>query len=226
MLPRPTRLNLRDRASASRPTVTAAVLALAVILAGCGSGSRQNASQPSGDYTVQVPRPRFPASQKLSEYTDLVIAVRNAGTKTIPDVAVTIADPALAFPSSAAAFGSNLNLPGVAGHSRAAWIVERGPGRCGHGCRAGGQGVVVSASGKTWALGALKPGATARFDWSLSAVEPGAHVIRYRVAAGRNGKTKAQLAGGAPPIGTLRVTISGKPLQSRVNSRGQIVSAP
>ena len=87
----------------------------------------------------------------------------------------------------------------------------------------GGPGGAVTAYSNTWALGALKPGETAKFDWGVTAVKPGKYMVHYSVAAGLNGKAKAALAGGAIPAGTFKVMITSAPQQSYVNASGVVV---
>ncbi len=174
-----------------------------------------------------VTQATFPASQRLSQHTHLVIRVRNAGSKPIPNVAVTILNPAAG--TAAEAFGALLpqSQPGqspLAGRSRPVWIVDRPPGRCQYSCRNSGPGGAVTAYSNTWALGKLMPGHTARFDWGVTAVQPGNFVVKYEVAAGLDGKAKAvAVSGGGPVGGTLPVRISSKPRQAYVNNNGQIV---
>jgi hypothetical protein len=208
--------------SSGRVAAVAAVLALG----GCGSGARQDANEPSGSFTVAVPVVKFPSSQRLAEHTHLVIVVRNAGTKTIPNIAVTIIDPKEGG-IAAQAFGQLIaNSPGLASRSRPIWIIDRPPGPCDYNCQTGGPGGAVTAYSNTWALGALKPGATAQFDWGVTAIKAGTHVIQYQVVAGLNGKAKAVLAGGERPTGTFKVKIRSAPQQSYVNDKGQIVTTP
>ena len=81
--------------------------------------------------------PRFPRRRPLSQHTHLTIAVRNAGNKTIPDVAVTICNVTCAYPApkgdgtSAQAFSADLSQQYLANPSRPIWIVDQGPGRAG-----------------------------------------------------------------------------------------------
>ena len=211
---------------------------LALALSACGGGQRQDASEPSGNFTVQITAASFPASQRLSEHSHLVLAIRNAGAKTVPNIAVTICNVTCAYPapagegSSAAAFAQDLQMQGLANPSRPVWVVDRPPGACNYGCggkTAGGQGSpggAVTAYSNTWALGALAPGKTAKFDWAVTAVSPGRHVVAWEVAAGLNGKAKAVLPGGSPPHGTFAVNISTAPAQTYVNNSGQIVTTP
>ena len=208
--------------------VAGAGMALAV--AACGSGQRQDVHEPKGRFKLAVTTARFPAAQTISEHTHLVIDVHNAGTKTIPDVAVTICNVTCSSRApkgegtSAQAFAAT--APGAQGldPSRPLWIVEGGPGPCGYSCRGGGRGAYVTAYSNTWAAGTLKPGATVRFDWTVTAVAAGRRVVAWEVAAGLNGRAKAVLAGGSRPHGTFVVHVDSAPAQSYVNNNGQIVT--
>jgi hypothetical protein len=209
-----------------------AALAAGLAISACGGSSNQAAGEPNGKFPVAVDTASFPATQKLAQPSHLVIAVRNAGTKAIPDVAVTICNVTCAYPapagegSSAAAFGADVSQSYLANPSRPLWIVDTAPGPCLYSCRNGGQGAAVTAYDNTWALGRLAPGHTARFDWAVTAVKTGRHVIAWEVAAGLNGKAKAVLAGGGLPHGTFTVTVGSKPPQTYVNNNGQIVTSP
>jgi hypothetical protein len=198
-------------------------IAASALLSACGGGSRQDASEPNATFPVEVTTATFPKSQSLAQHTHLVIAVRNTGSRTIPDVAVTITDPR--YGTSVQAFGTYLKQTGLASHSRAVWVVDRAPeaGGCAYSCQSGGPGGAVTAYANTWAMGALRPGQTAKFDWALTAIRSGKYVIQYIVAAGLNGKAKARLSGGAIPKGRFDVTITNKPQQSYVTGSGQIV---
>ena len=203
---------------------------LALVLSACGGSQTLASSEPSGNFTVHVSTATFPASQHLSQHTHLVIAVRNAGSKPIPNVAVTICNVTCAYPapkgqgSSSQAFAANIGQPYLANPSRPLWVIDRAPGRCGYSCQNGGQGAAVTAYANTWALGRLAPGKTARFDWSVTAVQAGHHVVAWQVAAGLNGKAKAILANGSAPHGTFAVKVKTAPAQSYVNNNGQIVT--
>jgi hypothetical protein len=207
-------------------------LAVLVAVAGCGGGSPQNANAPSGKFPVSVTA-SFPTSQRLAEHTHLVISVHNAGTKTIPDVSVTICNVTCRYPApvgqgtSVAAFSDYLKMQGVANHSRPVWVVERPPGNCtgssGYSCENGGAGGDAAAESNTWQRGApLKPGATAVFDWQLAAVQPGHFTIAWEVSGDLYGNAKAVLGDGTIPRGTLPVTIAQKPAKTYVNDTGQI----
>jgi hypothetical protein len=200
----------------------------------CGSsGPRQDASEPTGNFPVAVAS-RFPPFQTLAQKSRLIIAVRNTGTKTIPNVAVTICNISCTYPTSvsqgtaAQAFSQDLNAKYLANPSRPIWIVDVPPGACrgasGYSCLNGGEGSAVTAYSNTWALGRLAPGKIALFSWKVTAVSPGRHVVAWAVAAGLNGKAKAVLASGGVPHGQFAVNIISKPAQTYVNNSGQIVT--
>src|SRR5262249_52982781 len=141
-------------------------------LSGCGGGQNQAASEPSGKFPVTIKDASFPPSQRLSEHTHLVIAVHNSGHKAIPNVAVTLCNVTCAYPApkgegtSPQAVAADNNQPHLANPSRPLGGVDRGPGACNYSCPNGGQGGGVTAYANTWALGRLRPGQTARFEWA------------------------------------------------------------
>jgi hypothetical protein len=222
-----------------RPAVSPRSIGLicaALLLTACGGGQSQDAHEPSGKFKVQITTASFPASQRLSEHTHLVLAVHNLSGKTLPDVAVTICNVTCAYPAppgegtSAAAFAENLQMQGLAHPSRPVWVVDNPPGPCNSGCSAnssnggGGPGGAVTAYANTWALGPLAPGQTAKFDFGVTAVKPGRHVVAWEVAAGLNGKAKAVLSDGSLPHGKFTVLVHNAPAQTYVNNNGQIVT--
>lgn len=218
------------RAWRSRSCQVVAGGAACLALAACGSGQRQDAHEPKGRFPVDVATASFPGQQRLAQQSHLVIAVRNAGHATIPDVAVTICNVTCTYPapagegSSAQAFAADLNQSGLANPSRPLWIVDQGPGSCSAGCATAGQGGAVTAYANTWALGSLRPGATARFAWAVTAVQAGRHVIAWEIAAGLNGRARAVAARGSATHGTFAVHVSSAPAQTYVNNNGQVVT--
>jgi hypothetical protein len=214
------------------------VICAAFLLAACGGAQPQDAQEPSHSFKVSVTTASFPSAQRLSAHTHLVLAIRNDSGQAIPDIAVTICNVTCAYPAppgegtSAAAFGQNLQMTGLAHPSRPVWVVDRPPGACNAGCQAnsssggGGPGGAVTAYANTWSLGRLPAGHTATFDWSVTAVAPGHHVVAWEVAAGLAGKAKAVLADGSLPHGTFAVDVSTAPSETYVNNNGQIVTAP
>jgi hypothetical protein len=222
------RRKLMRRGAGGRSAIMAGLTA-ALMLAGCGSGSRQDVNEPAGKFPVQVTAASFPRSQRLAQHSRLVISVRNVGTKTIPNVAVTICNTTCGYPApvgqgtSVAAFAQYLSTPGLASHSRPVWVVNRPPGRCAYSCANGGPGSDVSADANTWQSGPLKPGASATFDWGLTAVASGHFVVAWEIAAGIYGKAKAIGPDGSTPAGTFAVSVAKAPAQSYVNDAGQVV---
>jgi len=208
---------------------------------------------------VQVLTASFPASQRLSQHTHLVLQIRNAGNRPIPDLTVTICNVTCAYSAktvpgegtSVAPFaeciappppsgnptapGSCLSVAqqeGQANISRPVWVVDRAPGACGsngYSCAQGGAGADVTADSNSWQRNTpLAPGASATFDWAVTAVAPGNFTVAWEIAAGQYGKAKAVTVSGVgpcgrTPCGTFPVTIRRTPSQSYVNDAGQIV---
>jgi hypothetical protein len=207
-----------------------AAVTTGVVVSACGgSGPRQDAYEPSGNFPVKISTASFPLSQSLSEHTNLRLVITNTGSQTIPNIAVTILNPADG--TAAQSFGQLIAAPApgqpiLASRSRAVWIIDQPPGPCEYSCRQGGPGGAVTAYSDTWAEGKLKPGATAVFNWGVTAIQAGHYRVEYQVAAGLNGKAKAVGSGGGPVSGTFDVTISSKPRQAYVNNAGQVVYQP
>ena len=188
-------------------------MALAVGLlavAGCG-GTRQDADEPSGTFNVDVAQASFPTEQRLAGQAEMRIIVRNPGPKAVPNVAVTIEGADGAAPAQA--FGEASKQAGLSDASRPVWIVDAGPG---------GETAYVN----TWALGRLPAGAQRTFVWRVTPVVPGTHTVRYRIAAGLNGKAKAAVSGGGAPTGSFRITISRRPAGVRVDRNGDVSPNP
>jgi hypothetical protein len=177
-----------------------AILGVGAAASGCG-GERQDAHEPSGTFSVQVVKATFPTSQAIAQPQTMTIQVRNADSRQIPNIGVTVES-----------FTHLATQTGLADRRRPIWIVDEPP--------KGGDVV----QNDTWALGPLAPGATRTFVWHVTAIDPGVHTVRYRVVAGLNGKARAQLEGGAVPEGTFKVTVIGKPLSARVDpTTGKVV---
>ena len=182
------------RGTSSRRTAIALV-AVSAVAAGCGGGTRQDANEPSGTFNLGVQRADFPQHQRLGKQEQLVVSVHNDDRRTIPNVAVTI-DPG---------FTTHEERQDLADPNRPVWIVDAGP-------RGG-----ITAYTNTWALGAIKPGGSKTFVWRVTPVRSGTYDVHYRVAAGLNGKAKAQSADGKVPEGSFTVNVSAKPSQATVN---------
>jgi hypothetical protein len=189
---------------------TAAVAAVALALAGCG-GSDDAGAERSATYPVSV-HGAFPARQSLAEHVELTLAVRNTGTRTIPNVAATIETGDGPDGAAVEAFGSRLEGKGLASHSRPVWVVDEGP--------LSGD----TAYTNTWALGSIAPHASRTFRWSVVPVRAGRYTLRYVLTGSTTGRSQLRLAGGGVPHGSFGVRVSGKPAQVRVTPDGRIVN--
>jgi hypothetical protein len=195
----------------------AALAALGV--SACGGGESQDSNEPEGTYPVDIVTASFPARQRLADKSQLKITVRNAGDKTIPNVAATVEAGDTTGESStsgnAQAFAEVSEQAGLADPSRPVWVLDAGP-------RGG-----ITAYTNTWALGRLRPGQVRTFTWNVTAVKSGVHSIQYEVAAGLDGKAKAVLAGGNErPSGRFTIAVSNKPADARVDPDGKVVTEP
>jgi hypothetical protein len=186
-----------------------------IALAGCGGGERQDEDEPEGDFPVEVVRASFPEDQKLAKSSNLVITVRNAGRRTIPNIAVTVDG-----------FNFRKEDPELADPERPQFVINGVPRDIGGfpeskdaspiGCD--------TAYVNTWACGPLRAGDAKTFRWSVTAVNAGDFDIRWRVAAGLDGKAKAVGAGGGQaPRGNFTGTVSDEAPEVRVADDGRTV---
>ena len=200
-----------------------AALAIALAVEGCGS-AEPGAHGPHGRFPVAVAS-SFPRAQRLAQQTVFTVRVRNIGSRTIPNVAVTVLNPR--YGSAAQAFGrlippSGPGQPLLASRSRPVWIITQAPGPCGYSCRNRGPGGAATAYTNTWALGRLAPGHTVSFRWKLTAVSAGPQVVEYQVAPALTGSARAVLRNGVPARGRFHVVISPVPPKVTVQSNGQV----
>jgi hypothetical protein len=185
--------------------------------AGCG-GTRQDAHEVKGVFTVKVLDASFPAKQAVARPSRLKLQVHNTGAHTVPNVAVTIDS-----------FSYLSNYPELAAAKRPIWVIEGGPGTP---AKEPVQSQAVSPPGggqtayvNTWALGPLAPGRTQTFVWQVVPVKSGSYTVHYTVAAGLAGKARAQLAGGATPTGHFTIDIAPRPPITHVDPHtGRVVS--
>ena len=200
---------------ARRKRFTGIALVGLVAVVGCGGAERQDENEPEGDYSVEVVSATFPKQQKLAKSSDLVITVRNAGDEAVPNVAVTL--EGLGFRSEAA---------GLSNAERPQFAVNGVPKEIGGypeakeatplGCD--------TAYVNTWACGRLAPGREKTFVWSVTAVKAGPYDIKWRIAAGLDGKANAvDPDGGGAPTGGFSGTVSDEAPDVRIADDGETV---
>lgn len=184
-------------------------------LAGCGGGERQDENEPEGDFKVEVVKASFPSDQKLAKRSELVIVVRNADTKQIPNIAVTM--DGLDF---------RKDDPELADQRRPQFVVNGKFKKFGNieDAQAITPGGVENPTYvNTWALGPLEPGESKEFKWDVTAVVAGPYELNYKVAAGLDGKAKAVDANGETPTGVFSGTVSDEAPQTKIAADGKTV---
>ena len=166
-------------------------------LAGCGSGEeRRDAGVTKRTYAIALERALFAPRQRLAQRNALVISVRNAGERAIPNLTVTVRG-----------FTDRSGGPRDADLGRDLWIVDRPPAGA------------ATAFEDVWASGRLEPGRTATLRWEVTPVVAGTHELTYEIAPAAAGRGRVELAGGAEPRGSLTVRVTGKPARARVDPR-------
>jgi hypothetical protein len=198
----------------ARPARALAMLGL-VALAGCGGAERQDEDEPEGDFAVEVVEASFPDDQKLAKSSNLVIKVRNAGDRTIPNIAVTVEG-----------FDVRKEDPDLADPERPQFVINGLPREIGGFPEAKDASPLGcdTAYVNTWACGPLRAGREKTFRWSVTAVKAGEFDVRWRVAAGLDGKAKAVGPGGRDaPRGSFTGTVSDEAPEVRVADDGKTV---
>lgn len=232
----------RLRGPEARIAIGFALLAIGagVGVAGCGSGQSQGATEPTGNFPVQVTTAKFPNHQKLAESSYLVLAIKNAGSQTIPDLAVTIntvaegtpnlKSPATSTGSGQGSFNIRVDEPNLASHFRPVWVleqhypklitdkfplskIEKAP-------TAGAE----AAQTDTFQFGQVSAGDSKDIAWRVTPVRGGTYTVHYQVAAGLTGNAKAVTPDGSPVKGEFVATISSKPPNSCVTGSGKVVN--
>jgi hypothetical protein len=181
--------NLRARAAV-------AVASLAFAAAGCGGGERRDAGAVGRTYTVAILRAQFPQRQHLGDSPAFVIAVRNAGDATIPNLVVTLHGVSERSGDTAQADARKL-----------VWLVDEPPPGS------------ATAIEDAWAAGPLQPGREVALRWRLTPVLPGTHALHYAIAADLAGPARTRLADGGRPRGDMTVRVEERPPPERVDPR-------
>jgi hypothetical protein len=204
-------------------------LTAGVLLSSCGGGTRQDVTEPVGNYQVSVTRASFPTKQRLAGQTDLQLAVKNTGDKSLPDLAITIYTGNSSHPTADGSFSERVDDPSLANPSRPVWILENDyPKLLGNGVTLANidsapTAGAAAAQTDTYQFGRLEPGKSKTVDWRVTPTKAGTFTVHYQVAAGLQGNAKAVTADGSPVQGQFVVTISGKPPQTCVTGSGKVV---
>ena len=231
---------LRPRGPGARIAIGFAAISLATGVAACGSGPSQDATVPSGNFAVQVTKAKFANHQKLADSNYLQLEIRNAGTQTIPDLAVTIntvaegqpnvKSPSYSTGSGQGSFNIRVDDPNLAFPFRPVWILEEAypkvvqPGQPLKQLSKTPTSGAESAATDTFQFGSVAPDQSKNMVWRVTPVRTGTYTIHYEVSASLTGKAKAVTPDGSPVRGEFVATISGKPPQSCVTGGGKVTT--
>jgi hypothetical protein len=194
-------------------------VAVAAMLAACG-GESSDANEQAGTYDVRVTEAAFPSEQRLGQTSLMRLGVRNTGRKTLPALTVTVSIAGKEGQTSSLPFGIRDPTPGLAQPDRPVWVLSEGYPRLAGSSSPGG---ASSSNRKTFVLGPLKPGATTKAVWKLSAVKSGYFTVLYNIDAGLSGTAKARTSGGVAPGGSFVTEISAVPPDTEVTDDGEVV---
>jgi hypothetical protein len=175
--------------------VLAGTLAALVLTLGACGQEQQDENEPTGDFKVDVVSASFPGRQYLADEAQLRIEVQNKDAREIPNLAVTVDG-----------FGQRRENDGLAEPQRPVWILNEGPRNS------------ESALTNTWTVGRVPAGQKRTLVWKVTAVRAGTYTLRYRVAAGIDGKAVAVSFDGAGPAkGSFiaRVTRAPHPVEQQ-----------
>jgi hypothetical protein len=196
-----------------------AALAAAALLGACGSGSSSD-EEPGGTFHVKVTEAIFPTKQKLGQTSLLKLGIRNTGKRPVPALTVTFTLAGKAGVNSSLPFAVRDPQPELAQPERPVWVLAATYPRLYGSSSPGG---ASTSNHRTFAFGELKPGATTKAVWKLSAVRPGKHTLLYRIDAGLSGKAKAKTTGGVAPGGSFVTQVSEELPETEVDDSGEIV---
>ena len=216
----------RDRANL-RIAIALALSGAVVLLPACGGSEseRQDASEPAGEYPVEVTKAKFPTRQRLAEQSDLELAIENIGDEQIPDLAVTIC---LDSCEADGPFSLRSDQSGLANPNRPVWILEEdypkltAPSISAKELDKEPTAGAEAAQTNTFSFGAVAPGDEVSAVWRVTPVQGGTYTVNYEIAAGLTGKAKAITADGSSAEGSFVVTISTKPPKATVEPDGSI----
>ena len=197
-----------------------AVLAMAALLAACGSSSSSDSNEKAGTYKVAVTDASFPTKQAIGQTSLMKIDVENARDETVPGLTVTVNIQGKDGEAARIPFAIHDPQAGLAGPDRPVWVLAASYPRL-HGSSAPGGAETTNA--KTYSFGPLKPGKSVEAVWKLSAVRAGKYTVGYEIDAGVSGAAKAETSSGVKPGGTFVTNISTELPETEVNAAGEIV---
>ncbi len=194
-------------------------MAVAALLAACG-GSSSDANEQAGTYDVRVTEATFPTEQHLGQTSLLRLGVRNTGKKALPALTVTVSIAGTEGQASSLPFGIRDPQPGLAQPDRPVWAPAQTYPRLSGSSKPGG---ASTSNRKTFSFGPLKPGATTRAIWKLSAVKAGHFTLLYDIGADFSGTAKARTSGGVAAGGSFVTDISTALPETEVTDSGEVV---
>jgi hypothetical protein len=172
-----------------RVVISALLVAFAAGLAACGGEESQGENEPEGTWKVDVLEASFPGRQYLADTVALRIRVKNLeDDKAVPNLAVTVDG-----------FEQREESPGLAEPRRPIWVIEEPPDNS------------TTAFTNTWAVGEVPEGEARTLVWKVTAVRAGTYTLRWKVAAGLDGKAKARSLEGGAPSGSFIARVTEKP---------------
>lgn len=191
-----------------------------MLLGACGGSGTSSDDEPTGTFHVKVTEASFPSKQALGQTSLLALGIRNTGKRTVPGLTVTFTIAGKQGVDSSLPFGVSDQGAGLAQSERPVWVLAQTYPRL-HG--SSDPGGASTSNRKTFDFGPLKPGATTKAVWKLSAVRPGKYTLLYRIDAGLSGKARAKTTGGVAPGGSFATEISEELPETEVNGSGEIV---
>ncbi len=226
----------RHRLRGARASIAAGTAALALTwgVSACGGGERQDVTEPSGNFPVQVAKAKFPKRQKLVETSNVELKIKNVGEGTIPDLAVTIyttsTPAATGEPKPAGSFKVRLDQPNLADPNQPVWILEEGypklitPGVTLKEIAKAPSAGAAAAETDSFQFGAVRSGESRDIVWRVTPVRAGTYTVHYEVAAGLQGKAKAVTVDGGPVKGEFPVTITSKSPETCVKGTAEVTT--
>jgi hypothetical protein len=197
-----------------------AALAATASLAACGGASSTASEEPSGTFPITVTEAKFPSVQRLGQTSQLRLAIKNTGKRTVPTLTVSFTIKGRRGEDSSLPFGVSDPQPELAQPDRPVWVLSATYPRLQSSSDPGG---ASTSNPKTFALGPLKPGQVTEALWKLSAVRAGKFTLAYRIDAGLGGEAKAKTRGGVPPGGSFSTEITDRLPETEVTDSGEIV---